>query len=213
MRVTKTFERERSVDLPFGALSPEFATGLVWYLYSNELHRVPQHREGLKALSYAATLGWIDEELNPIPPFYRLIQHLREPLSNPITVDNCFNLLKLYKSYGYPTEAYRVKNFIAEHATTFMQREDLRREFYRLPPKDLEEVLTTIPVSAPLAPEPLIEDDEGFAKIGSTPADTGPALLRHSSAEHAFNTSYVASSSAPVFQMTVHEHRGGESIQ
>jgi sugar lactone lactonase YvrE len=215
MRVSKTFERERSIDLPPSSVSPQFVTGLVWYLYSNELHKLPNYHEGLSALSHATEIGLADWKENPIPPFSKLLRRLREPLTNPITLDNCFNLLRLFKYHGYWEHVDKTKSFMRDHAISIIRRPDLLREFQQLSIADQQEITSGVSVSAPMAPQIPLGDDDAAFNVSDQPIEIEPGLpprLSRQQRQPLLNSDPSAGGVNSGLGMQ-QENPGGESVQ
>lgn len=157
-RISGSFSRERSLDIPAGTLSAVFVRGFVFYLYSGEVHKIPPSCVNSALVQCSERFGFVDSLGAPHAPFETLVEFFRSVLHKPITIDNCFVVLNSSLHNGNAEQAQRAKVFICNHMGTIFERsDDLRQDFYRLPNSIRSQILDNVPVSLPI---PVAEEEK-----------------------------------------------------
>ena len=149
LRASKTFQRDRSVEIPPNTLGPECTAGLVWYLYSGEVHKIPPHCVNMALVANAQLFGFIDSLGEPNPPFQRLVEFIRSSLNKPITLENCFAVLNASRQRGNKDQVDRAKIFISNHVGAIFERKDMLKDFYKIPIEERDDILNHVPISLP----------------------------------------------------------------
>jgi hypothetical protein len=159
LRASKSFERERSVEIPPNTVNANWLQGFVWYLYSGETNRLPPPSAGLPLMAHAITFGFIDELARPVSPFEALVAHMLSHITKPITLDNCFSILDASTQHGYMARAHQAEVFIANHIGAITMRPDLQQQFLALNSTQMDAIHCLIPISRPKTITPPAESE------------------------------------------------------